>query len=138
MSDSAAIIGKGTTIGYGANGASPPGSYTAFLEVNKVTIPKTSVAKVKVTHFLSANGRHEYKPGWIDSGTLEFDANYISSDRIQVESMLGTLYWFQLTYPDTHTETCKGFIVDVGGDVPNEDKISTKVTIQFTGTCTSA
>ena len=139
-----AVIGKGTTIGYGADGTSAPGSFTTvFSEVKKTNMPKIKTSQAKATHFQSPNNFHEYVIGWNDAGDVQFEANYLPTDRATLLGMLNQYHWFQITYPPdgsnaTHTDTFRGFITEIDGDVPNEEVITAKVTIKVTGATTFA
>lgn len=133
MSATKAVIGKGTTIGYAADATNAPSTFsTVFTEVKKTNMPKIKTSQAKATHFLSPNNFHEYVIGWNDAGEVSFEANYVASDRTVLMGMLNTYHWFQITYPDTHTDTFRGFIVEIDGDVPNEEVITAKVSIKVT------
>jgi hypothetical protein len=131
MSASSAIIGRGTFL---AHSDSVDGTYTPLLELTKLNPPKQAVKDVDVTHYLSPNNTKEYIPGvFIDPGLVEYEANYIQSDRDAVKALLGVPAFWRITMPDAAGFKFAGFLKDLSDDLPNEDKMMTKAQIKVTG-----
>lgn len=127
---SEAIIGAGTTIGYSAI---PPTTYTTIAEVFNCAMPEYDQPKVKATHYTSPNRTHEYIEGWKDGSDLEFELNYTSAERAALLGIRGVMKTWKLTYPDGATDIFKGYVSKVGGAIPNEDRVTMKVTLTLTG-----
>jgi hypothetical protein len=136
MSASAAKIGKGTTV---AHSTTSGGSYTTLLEVTKVGSPKQSVKDVDVTHYVSDSGVKEYIPGWIEPGTVEYEANYLKAQETILQGLLGVAHFYKIQLPDGSNSTSgstfafPGYIKELGDEIPNEDKINRKITIKVSG-----
>lgn len=131
MAASVAQLGAGTTLGYAA--FPTPSGYTTCLEVSKVGIPKVTYDEVKVTHYLSANNLHEFIAGWGNGNEVQVEANYVKAEMTSLTAIQGVLKTWKITLPDTSTWIFGGFVKEVDGEIPNEDKIMTKFTIKVTG-----
>lgn len=130
MAASSAIIGKGTTLGYSVVDAD---SYTTIAELFSVGIPDTEVDEVEVTHYASDNDFKEFVAGWEDGGEVEFELNYEKDEADALIALRGAPMDWKITLPDTSTWIFPGFIKKLGGEIPNQDKVTTKATIRITG-----
>lgn len=120
MSD--AIIGKGTVL---SCATSSGGSYTPLAEVTNVQQPPREVAKVRATHYGSANNSHEYINGvWIDNGDIDFTLNYESSQTNTINGLLGVERWFRIVMPDGSYWQFHGAIGRLGGPIPIDNVIT--------------
>ncbi len=114
------------------------GTYTYFIQLFKINMAGITTAKVKYTNFDSpldtaGNPVHEYGPGWGDPQPITYDAVYSASDREVVHQQRAKLQWFKLLYPDNSYDKVYGYIADIKGEVPLEDKLTSSVTIQPSG-----
>jgi hypothetical protein len=139
MSTTTAIIGKGTTIGYAADGTTA-GSFTLLAEIKDVGAPKVTIAEAEATHYTSPNGAEEFIPGWLNGGEVDIKGNYINSDRTVIEGMLQVMKWWQIILPKQGSEVtaggnwmCRGFIKALGADIPLKEAIQTHFSVKFTG-----
>lgn len=136
MAETAAITGKGTTIGYGATTAGP---FTDYGEVTDIPLPETTVGSVEATHYESPDDTVEkLSVVWQENSDLTFTLNYVKALTTTLYSQVGDELGFQITLPDGSTFTFPGMISRLGGAAPNKDKISQSVTITIRGKVTFA
>lgn len=136
MSATAAIIGKGTTLGYEAY--PPPGSpaFTAIAEVYDVGFPEVNVTDVEATNYTSPNGHKEWIPGWLDGGDLPVKINFFKTVQATIETLVGVKKTWLITMPDGSTWQFPGYIKKRGGAIPNNDRVTMDVMIKVAGPAT--
>lgn len=120
--------GHGTTLSGGSAGA--------IGNIVTLTIDGVSIDIIDITTMLSTNKFKEKLAGLKDSGRITFTVNYdgsASGNADTIHSNLGTAQVWTVTFPDTSTYVCSGFIQTYSIADPVEDKISQDVTIEFTG-----
>ena len=76
--------------------------------------------------------------GMLDPGEISLTINYDGSasgvaNALHAALLTGTAETWTITYPDTSTDACSGFISGLGTADPYEDKITQDVTITLTG-----
>lgn len=139
MAATSGIIGKGVTLGYGADGTSAPTTYADIAEIVDLSMPGVSVAKVDFTNSTSPDDTKEYKPGWKDPKTVSLKVNYVKVSQAALEGLAGEMKWWKITYPDAvagSTHVFRGFLSDTGGAIPIEDRVTADWQIQQTGAAT--
>lgn len=121
-----ANIGHGTTL----SGAST-GSIGQILSVG---LPDQQVDDIDVTTMASTNKWREFMAGLKDAGVLTLQLLYEKSNYNTVQGALGAAAeaW-TITFPDSSTFACSGYINANGGDDPLEDKITQSVTLKLSG-----
>ena len=102
-------------------------------EVFSVSFPEMTENDVKATHYLSPGRVHEYIADWKEGGEVTVEANYLSAQMSTVHGMRGQTKTWRITLPDGATETWPGYIKSVGMEIPNEDKVTTRLTIKVAG-----
>lgn len=127
---SQAILGSGSSIGYAATQAGP---FTPFSETLKIPTTAPKAASVDVTNNSSPNYTREKIPGFIDSGDVAITANYLKSDQATIRGMIRVKQWFQVQFSDGSKDTFYGWISEISGESPAPDQ---KVTATFTFTVT--
>ncbi len=130
---SSAIIGMSTTLSFSLSSAS---GYTALTELVETGWPEDVADEVDVTHYLSASSRKEFIAGWIESGEIDLDLNYIKAQMIALYAILRTTYWWKITLADGGTVVFQGHLKSLGAAIPNKDRISTKAKVRVTGPVT--
>lgn len=124
-------LGKGTTIGYASSQGGP---FTAFVKIRgraPIKPPATKVGKAETTSFDDTS--EQYIPGWISASDASFVFLYQNSSTSVAFPQLGTVQWFQVTLPDTHTWTFQGFISEYDPEVPMKEEVYESLKITVTG-----
>lgn len=131
-------IGYGTTLSYSTNLVTP--SYTALAELIDITPPKQKVKSVDFTTFSSPSDAQEFKPGLLDGGEVTLKVNYRSDSQAVVDTLVQTMVAWKTQLPITASEvttggswTFTGFLTDIGGAVPVDDRITSDFTIKVSG-----
>ena len=131
---SQAILGSGSSIGYAATQAGP---FTPFLETIKIPQTDPKVPSVDVTNNSSPNATREKIPGFIDNGDMQITANYLKSDAANIRGMLRVRQWFQVQFSDGSKDTFYGWISGINGESPAPDqKVTSTFSITVTGLST--
>ncbi len=128
-----AIIGHGTLVGYSTTGVTTPTSFTSLTEVYEVSLPDTEVDEVEATHYGSANNFKEFIAGLEDGGEVEVQLNYTKTQCDTLDLMRRTIKEWLITMPDVSYWRFPGYIKKMSGAIPDQDKVSVKVTIRVTG-----
>jgi len=105
-----------------------------------VSGPDQSKDSIDISTMDSTNKWREFIPGMLDAGEVSFDVNYDGSasgnaDALNTALTAAADTW-TITFPDTSTWACSGFITGLGHAIPFDDKITQSVTIKFSGTPT--
>jgi len=105
-----------------------------------VSGPDQSRDSIDISTMDSTNKWREFIPGMIDAGEVTFDVNYDGSAAGNANVLSGALddaaeVW-TITFPDTSTWACSGFVTGLGHAIPFDDKITQSVSIKFSGSPT--
>jgi hypothetical protein len=129
---------QGSYLLMGLNAGDSPNSQIEISEVTNISGGGGTTERIDFTHLRSPGRRREYKPSFIDSGTLTFTVQYIPDDasHIQILTYLDSQAEFSLreVFPDGSGWDYVGYIATVektGQDVGG--KLQLNVTYQITG-----
>ena len=121
--------GHGTTIGIA--------THTQVGNVISISGPDQTRDAIDISTMDSSNKWREFIPGMIDAGEVTFDVNYDGSASGEANfleaAITSTAATWTITFPDTSTWACSGFITSLGHAIPFDDKITQPVGIKFTG-----
>jgi hypothetical protein len=126
----------GTVLQVDATGG---GTYADVAEVIDIMGPKVTVSSVKTTHLTSANAFHEKIPGLGDAGQLTFNLRFHKTQFNTLYGYLRSTKDWRVKLPLIDSEATNsrwdadGFIVEIGTEMPEDDKIIAPVTIELTG-----
>lgn len=134
MSRTAAIVGAGTIL---SNSSTSGGSYTALVEVTDVKIPESMVAKVEATRYDSPNNAKEFVLiPYREHSDIEVELNFTKAAVTTIYALELVESWWKVTLPDGSLWNFPGFIGKLGGETPNQGKVSLKASITVTGAVT--
>jgi hypothetical protein len=128
MSASSGHIGAATTLSYSADGT----TWTALSEVIDVDAPGMECKKVDFTNYGSPNTQKEYKPGWKDGQDVEVEIAFLAAQETTLRGFVGVQKYWQIQIADATTGSkwvWQGFITKIGAKIPNEERITQKLTI---------
>lgn len=125
-----AILGYGTTFGYGATAN---GSFTLVLEVKTAPPPSPEANFTEVTHMQSPNKTIERIATLTDPGTMDVECNYTTSGYTWALANVGVAQYFQVTLPDNSKFTFKGSVASLSSEDPVDDAITFTISIQLLG-----
>lgn len=125
--------GHGTTLS-----GSTAGTIGNIMNVN---ISGRTRDAIDITTMDSTDKFREFISGMADEGELTCEVNYDGSnsgiaDALDTSYQSGTAETWTVTFPDTSTYVCSGFITNLGIADPFEDKITQSLTIKLTGKAT--
>jgi predicted secreted protein len=137
MSQAFSGYGLFVKLGNGIIAGSPPAeTFTAITEVQVVDLTGSKVDLVDVTHAQSPSARREYLATLIDSGDMNFTANFIPSDTTQttLQSVMDArvAHNWEIVLPGMlGTFTFSGIVtsIDHSLDFAKEAKLTVKVKI---------
>lgn len=111
--------------------------YTELAEVYSITPPEASTDQVRVTHFKSPGGSHEYIPGLTDNGTATCEMNYVpgSASDLLIETLRSSraVVGARITYPNATTVTFDCSVSSYSKGIPVDDRLTASVGLQVTG-----
>jgi hypothetical protein len=122
------------TVGLGTSSSST-GSYTKIAQTIDLNSPMPEVGDIKITNNDSPNNTHEYAPGLIEPGTLEWEVVYVKSTFETIYAFLGnnSIYSFQETFSDGSVCTFSGYWKTLGVEGKTEDDaLKGKMSIKLT------
>lgn len=124
MSDG--IKGFGTTLSGATTGA--------IAQITSIGVPGMEVDDIDVTTMLSTNGWKEFVAGLKDAGEITLQLLYHKTLTNTIEGRLGEANeTWTITFPDSATFACSGYVKSLGIESPMEDKISQSCTIKLSG-----
>jgi predicted secreted protein len=133
-----AFTGYGLFVKVG-DGATPTENFTAVNEVQTASFSGAKVDTIDVTHAQSPNRRREFIGTLIDSGELQFTANYIPQDATQLSLQAlmdgALLHNWKVVLPNSlGTFSFAGLInsIDRNLDFSKEAKLTCKIKISGT------
>ena len=141
---SAAVAAYGTLLGRGVSPSSPDQLFTTIGEVKNITGPSTELSIIDVTtHSSAASGNFREKlPSLIDSGTIDFDINYVPTDAtiqaIRTDLASRNLRQYRLLTPLNAagvSSNCKfnAYVTAMPLEFPTDDVMGGSVTLTITG-----
>jgi len=123
--------GHGTSLSIGG---------TTVGNIVSISGPDQSRDNIDISTMDSSSKWREYIPGMIDAGELTVEVNYdgtASGDaNFLSQQITATAQTCLITFPDTSSFSCSGFITGLGYAIPFDDKVSQSVTLKLTGTPT--
>jgi hypothetical protein len=128
--------GYGSTLAYAVITGGSPGAYNHIGQSVDLGGPSPEVGDIKVTNNDSPNNTHEYGPGMIEPGVIEFELVYESTVLEALYALFGNgiIYSFQETFPDNSYWTFTGYFKKFGTETKTEDDaIKNKISIKVTG-----
>ena len=132
MSASNASAGFGSIIAYSTTSG---GTFAKIGQSIDLETPTTEVGEIKITNNDSPANSHEYIPGMIEPGEMEFEIIYFKTMHEALLSLAGNnlIYWFKETFPDGTISTFPGFFKSVGIATKTEDEaMKGKIKIKLT------
>lgn len=115
-------------------------TFAAWAEVTEINGPGIKVGSTELTNLNSPNAAKEKTPGLIDAGQLTLKCNFT---KVQYALMLTNLRTkgmaLKITFPlvgaeiTASTLTGTGFIAELGIAIPEDDRITNDVTIEWSG-----
>lgn len=121
------------------HGTTLAGTGSAGTVGNIITITNTQTRdSIDFSTMESTDKFREFISGMADAGELTLTVNYDGSDSgvansLNADFQGGTTSQWTVTFPDTSTWVCNGFITNLGHAIPFDDKITQDVTIKLTG-----
>lgn len=88
----------GITIAYSVDDS----SYTDFAQITQVTPPEANLKEIEATHLSSTGSIDEWLPGFINSGQLDVETNYVHGivNTIDDYFYARTFLYIKITIPD--------------------------------------
>ena len=132
-----AISGVGTVL---YRSTTMQGTYAAVAEVPNIAGPNKSRETIDVTDLDSTGGYREFITGFRDGGEMTFDMHFtqagyqLMNDDFEQES----LRYFKIVLPNTD-QTIFSFaamIVNLGMQIPQDDKVIAPVSLKISGAIT--
>lgn len=139
----AALIGHGSAV-FMDNST---GVSTELGEITSLTLPNPETQEVEATHFKSPNRRREYIAGLIEDGEGTFEMNLVPGSAtdalIRQAQDSGDTRDYRIVIPadnDGETWEVTGQWIVRGYErmVPNDDRMTARLTVRFTGAAAEA
>ena len=131
----AAIDGHGATLKYAS---SSPGT-TAVGEIISISSPNLSRPMIEPTN-MGSSAREFIAGGFYDAGALDFEIQYdpgtTEHDYLTTALTAGTLLYFRITWSDTSTYDCSGYVESFSASAEMEDRITATISVRLTSTVT--
>jgi hypothetical protein len=128
MAASAAIPAAGSSLLLNTGGG-----FVTVAEVKDINGPGIKVGVLKATNLLSPSFAEEKKPGWIDGGTVEVQANLTPAQYATLLATLRIQYTWRVLFSNGSRWDFTGHIVAIASDLPLEDIIEMPFSIELTG-----
>lgn len=134
---SSAFSGVGTKM-YRAT--TEDGTYTAFSEVNNISISGMSQETIDVTSLDSIGGYREFIKSFRDAGEATFTMNFTNSnyDIVKSDFESDNAYYYKIVLPDDSQSTFSfaAFTTNIPVTIAGDDKVTADVTLKITGQMT--
>lgn len=130
------VKGFGSSIAYATITAGVVGTYTKVVQTVDVSSPMPEVGDIKVTNNDSPNNTHEYAPGIVEPGDVEYQCVYYKSGHETLLGFVGNgiIYSWQETFADGSTCTFPGYLKSAGVEGKTEDDaLKGKLKVKLTG-----
>jgi hypothetical protein len=124
------------TIGYGAKVSysdTEGGSYTEIAELLDLTLPSATQPSVDATHMQSPDNYMEKIAALKEPGEYPFSMNFNATQYETVFNLQGTAKWWKVTTPGLDYWKFPGFISELGGEMPVNDRITADVVVTISG-----
>lgn len=108
------------------------GSFLELCDIIDMDGPSIEVTAVETTHLQSPDCFKEFAPGFGDGGEVNFRVNTNTENLTILYGMLRNMYDWRITHPNgDDTWEFEGFITSLnGGDIPEDDRVTSDVTIK--------
>ena len=121
--------GHGTTLIGGSTGT--------IANVISISGPNQTRDSIDISTMDSSSKFREFISGMLDAGEITFEVNYDGSaagtgNDLNTALTAAAETW-TITFPDTSTWACSGFITALSFGDPYDDKMTQSVTIKFSG-----
>ncbi len=119
--------------------ASGSGAWGDVGQCIKITPPKIKVTASKTTHLASTQATDTFIPGFITPGEVQVELNMTSAMIVQMLSYIRVMKNWRVRYNDGTTPTSgsvwtfAGFWTEFGDEVPENDRITTTMTVTVSG-----
>jgi hypothetical protein len=135
----AAVIGKGTTLGYNTSAtAGPTGTYTAIAEITDLVPPTRTATPVKVERYDSPTLEPELIPSWSEPGDVTFKLTYAKAMAATLATLYNVTASYQITKTDSSTKTVVGIMTQLGEELPLKTACQNTVKISISGSATDS
>lgn len=109
-------------------------------EINSISGPNMSRDTFDVTSLSSTGGYREKKPGFRNPGQLSLGMNFTRATyhlmKLDYESDVIKRYEIVFQDPENTTLEITGYVIELGFNIPLDDKITSDVTIEISGPVT--
>jgi hypothetical protein len=130
--------GFGSTISYAATTVSGgvytvSGTYAKIAQSIDLASPEIEIGDIKLTNNDSPNQSHEYAPGLLEPGEIQFEWIYTPAEQATIYGITGdgNVYSFKETFSDGSNFIWLGWIKKIGVETKTEDNANKgKVTIR--------
>jgi hypothetical protein len=111
------------------------GSFLEICDIIDLDGPSIEVTSVEKTHLQSPDCFKEFMAGFGDGGEVTFRINTNSVNMTILYGMLRESFDWRITHPDEQgTWEFEAFITALGGgDVPEDDRVTSEVTLKVSG-----
>lgn len=109
------------------------GSFTSIGEMRNVKWNGYDISHPSKRHLKSDSATNEKTPGFIEPGQITGQLNYNETQHSTLFGFGRTQKWFKITLPDSSTLVCKGLLKGISIDVPEDDVITSDITIDLSG-----
>ena len=114
-------------------------NYTTIGNIGSIGGPSETKDSIEISTMDSTTKSREFIPGMLDAGEITCELNYDGA-AAGTGNDLNTLYlstatdleWV-ITFADTSSYHCVGFITALGHSIPYDDKVSQSVSIKLSG-----
>jgi len=130
MAANTATIGYGATVSYSATEG---GSYTEIAELLDLALPSSTQSSVDATHMQSPDNYMEKIAALKEPGEYSFSMNFNATQYETVFGLQGTAKWWKVTTPGGDYWKFPGFISELGGEMPVNDRITAEVVVTVSG-----
>lgn len=127
------------THGHGATLAG--GSAGTIGNITSITVGARTRDSIDISSMDSTNKKREFISGMADEGEISITVNYDGSasgvaNALNTAYNSGTAETWTVTFPDTSSFACSGFITSLSIEDSYDDKITMNITIKLTGSAT--
>jgi hypothetical protein len=117
------------------------GAWNQLAEVISFQFPDMESSVTNISHLFSPGRAKEFIAGFTDGGQVTLKMNYFAAAMAAVISIRPTTasgraasnLKFAIVLPDAGVFYCEGFIQKIGGEVPEDDRVTADVTIKVSG-----
>lgn len=136
MAATAGMHGYNTKVFWAEIGSTP--TTQLAVEITNIPLPESEADDIDLTHMESPNKYREYVSGLIEGGELEMEGNYTRAGYIAALALKDLKKNYRITLPNLDTFTFPGYIKNIGGESPFDEKVSMTTTLKVAGAVTHA